>query len=126
MRLTVVYDLADFVRNAVASVRDAIAIGGLLAVLVLIVFLRDWRVTAIAAISLPLTIVGTFFILHLVGGTINLMSLGGLAIAIGLVIDDAIVVVENIHRHRGAGRDRDAWPPRRGRRSCWRPSLARR
>jgi CzcA family heavy metal efflux pump len=103
IRLTVVYDLADFVRNAVSSVRDAIAIGGLLAVLVLIFFLRDWRVTAIAAISLPLTIVGTFFVLHLVGGTINLMSLGGLAIAIGLVIDDAIVVVENIHRHRAAG-----------------------
>ncbi len=103
VRLTVVYDLADFVRNAVASVRDAIAIGGVLAVLVLIFFLRDWRVTAIAATSLPLTIVGTFFILYLVGGTINLMSLGGLAIAIGLVIDDAIVIVENIYRHRGAG-----------------------
>jgi multidrug efflux pump subunit AcrB len=103
VRLTVVYDLADFVRNAVASVRDAIAIGGLLAVLVLILFLRDWRVTTIAAISLPLTIVGTFFVLHLVGGTINLMSLGGLAIAIGLVIDDSIVVVENIHRHRASG-----------------------
>ena len=103
VRLTVVYDLADFVRNAVASVRDAIVIGGLLAVLVLVFFLRDWRVTAIAATSLPLTIVGTFFVLHLVGGTINLMSLGGLAIAIGLVIDDAIVVVENIHRHRSAG-----------------------
>jgi CzcA family heavy metal efflux pump len=103
VRLTVVYDLADFVRNAVASVRDAIAIGSLLAVLVLIFFLRDWRVTAIAAISLPLTIVGTFFILYLAGGTINLMSLGGLAIAIGLVIDDAIVIVENIYRHRAAG-----------------------
>jgi len=103
IRLTVVYDLAEFVRNAVASVRDAIAIGGLLAVLVLILFLRDWRVTTIAAISLPLTIVGTFFVLHLVGGTINLMSLGGLAIAIGLVIDDAIVIVENIHRHRASG-----------------------
>jgi multidrug efflux pump subunit AcrB len=84
-------------------VRDAIVIGGLLAVLVLIAFLRDWRVTAIAAVSLPLTMVGTFFVLHLAGGTVNLMSLGGLAIAIGLVIDDAIVVVENIHRHRAAG-----------------------
>ncbi len=72
-------------------------------IFVLIVFLRDWRVTIIAAISLPLTMVGTFFVLQLVGGTINLMSMGGLAIAIGLVIDDAIVVVENIHRHRAAG-----------------------
>jgi CzcA family heavy metal efflux pump len=103
VKLQVVYDLAEFVRSAVASVRDAILIGGLLAVLVLVVFLRDWRVTAIAAVSLPLTLVGTFFVLQLVGGTLNLMSLGGLAIAIGLVIDDAIVVVENIHRHRGLG-----------------------
>jgi CzcA family heavy metal efflux pump len=103
VRLQVVYDLAEFVRDAVANVRDAILIGGLLAVLVLVAFLRDWRVTAIAAVSLPLTIVGTFFVLHLAGGTIDLMSLGGLAIAIGLVIDDAVVVVENIHRHRAAG-----------------------
>jgi CzcA family heavy metal efflux pump len=103
VKLTVVYDLAEFVRNAVANVRDAIAIGSLLAILVLVLFLRDWRVTTIAAISLPLTIVGTFFVLDLVGGTINVMSMGGLAIAIGLVIDDSIVIVENIHRHRAAG-----------------------
>jgi CzcA family heavy metal efflux pump len=101
--LSVVYDLAAFVKSAVASVRDAILIGGFLAILVLIFFLRDWRVTTIAALTLPLTIVGTFFILHLAHGTINLMSLGGLAIAIGLVIDDAIVVIENIHRHRALG-----------------------
>jgi CzcA family heavy metal efflux pump len=103
VKLQVVYDLAEFVRNAVGNVRDAILIGGFLAVLVLVAFLRDWRVTAIAAISLPLTMIGTFFILQLAGGTINLMSLGGLAIAIGLVVDDAIVIVENIHRHRAAG-----------------------
>ena len=103
VKLQVVYDLAEFVRDAVANVRDAILLGGLLAVLVLVAFLRDWRVTAIAAVSLPLTIVGTFFVLHLAGGTVDLMSLGGLAIAIGLVIDDAVVVVENIHRHRAAG-----------------------
>lgn len=99
----IIYDLAEFVKGAVANVRDAIVIGALLAILVLIGFLRDWRVTFVAATSLPLTLVGTFWILHLAGGTIDLMSLGGLAIAIGLVIDDAIVVVENIHRHRGAG-----------------------
>ncbi|HUL76022.1 MAG TPA: efflux RND transporter permease subunit [Vicinamibacteria bacterium] len=103
VRLQVVYDLAEFVRSAVANVRDAILIGGILAVLVLVGFLRDLRVTAIAAVSLPLTMIGTFFVLRLAGGTVNLMSLGGLAIAIGLVIDDAIVVVENIHRHRSMG-----------------------
>ena len=103
LKLQVVYDLAEFVRAAVASVRDAILIGALLSVLVLVAFLRDLRVTAIAAVTLPLTLVGTFFVLLLAGGTLNLMSLGGLAIAIGLVIDDAIVIVENIHRHRAAG-----------------------
>ena len=103
VRWKVVYDLAEFVRSAVYNVRDAIIIGGLLAVFVLIAFLRDWRITFIAATSLPLTLVGTFWILRIFGGTIDLMSLGGLAIAIGLVIDDAIVIVENIHRHRAAG-----------------------
>jgi CzcA family heavy metal efflux pump len=103
IRIAKVYDLAAFVREAVQSVSEAIVIGGLLAIFVLLAFLRDWRATFVAATTLPLTIVGTFFILHLAGGTINLMSMGGLAIAIGLVIDDAIVVVENIHRHLAAG-----------------------
>ena len=103
LRLSVVYDLAEFVREAVASVRDAVLIGGLLAVLVLFVFLREGRSTVIAAISLPMAVVGTFFFMKLFGGTLNLMSLGGLAIAIGLIIDDAVVVVENIYRHLGLG-----------------------
>jgi len=103
IRIAKIYDLAAFVAEAVRSVSEAIVIGGLLAVFVLLAFLRDWRATFVAATTLPLTIVGSFFILHLAGGTINLMSMGGLAIAIGLVIDDAIVVVENIHRHLSAG-----------------------
>ncbi len=103
LRIERIYDLASFVRESVRSVRDAIIIGSILAVLVLLVFLRDWRATAVAALALPLTILGTFGILELTGGTINLMSMGGLAIAIGLVIDDAIVVVENIHRHLAGG-----------------------
>jgi CzcA family heavy metal efflux pump len=103
IRIAKVYDLAAFVGEAVRSVRDAIIIGSILAVFVLMAFLRDWRATFVAATTLPLTIVGTFFLLHLVNGTINLMSMGGLAIAIGLVIDDAVVVVENIHRHLANG-----------------------
>ena len=103
IRISKAYDLAAFVSDAVASVSEAIVIGSMLAVFVLLAFLRDWRATFVAATTLPLTIVGTFFILHLANGTINLMSMGGLAVAIGLVIDDAIVVVENIHRHLAAG-----------------------
>jgi CzcA family heavy metal efflux pump len=103
LHLSTVYDLADFVQESIKSVRDAIIIGSLLAVVVLFVFLRNLRITVVAAVSLPLTVVATFFFVKLLGGTLNLMSLGGLAIAIGLVIDDAVVIVENIYRHIGAG-----------------------
>ncbi|HEX4494664.1 MAG TPA: efflux RND transporter permease subunit [Thermoanaerobaculia bacterium] len=104
LRLSKVYDLAEFVATAIANVRDAILIGGALAVIVLLLFLRDWRVTLIAAIILPLTVLATFLFMRLFGESINLMSMGGLAVAIGLVIDDAVVMVENIHRRLRAGR----------------------
>ena len=107
LTLTKTYDLAAFVEAAIASARDAILIGGCLAVLVLLVFLRDFRLTLIAASTLPLTVLATFFFMWLFGESINLMSMGGLAVAIGLVIDDAVVVVENIHRrlHLDGGAD---------------------
>jgi CzcA family heavy metal efflux pump len=104
LRLSKVYDLAEFVATAIANVRDAILIGGALAVLVLLLFLRDWRVTLIASITLPLTVLSTFLFMKLFGESINLMSMGGLAVAIGLVIDDAVVMVENIHRRLRSGR----------------------
>jgi multidrug efflux pump subunit AcrB len=103
LRITKVYDLAEFVSTAIENVRDAILLGSFLAVLVLWLFLRDWRMTLIAASTLPLTVVSTFFFMRLFGESINLMSMGGLAVAIGLVIDDAVVVVENIHRRLMAG-----------------------
>jgi CzcA family heavy metal efflux pump len=103
LHLSVVYDLAEFVSGAIGNVRDAILLGGLLAILILWGFLREMRTTLIAAISLPITAVSTFFFVRLMGGSLNLMSLGGLAISIGLVIDDAVVVIENIYRHLGLG-----------------------
>ncbi|MBZ5544017.1 MAG: efflux RND transporter permease subunit [Acidobacteriia bacterium] len=103
LHLSVVYDIAGFVREAVASIRDAVLIGCLLAVLILFFFLREGRTTLIAAATLPITVISTFFFLSLFGGSLNLMSLGGLAIAIGLIIDDAVVIIENIYRHLGLG-----------------------
>lgn len=94
-----VYNQAAFVRASIANVRDAILIGGLLAVVVLLGFLGHVRITIIAATTIPLTVVITFFFMYLFGQTFNLMSLGGIAVAIGLVIDDAVVIVENIERH---------------------------
>jgi CzcA family heavy metal efflux pump len=102
LRISKVYDLAELVATAVANVRDAIAIGGALAVLILLLFLRDWRMTFVSALTLPLTVLATFVLMRLLGESINLMSMGGLAVAIGLVIDDAVVVVENIHRKLAA------------------------
>ncbi len=98
-----VYQQAQFVADAVRGVRDAVLFGALFAVLVLAVFLRDFRATAVAALSLPLTLGMTLLVLRMLGQTLNLMSLGGLAIAVGLVIDDAVVIVEAVHRHLEAG-----------------------
>ncbi|HEX4075922.1 MAG TPA: efflux RND transporter permease subunit [Candidatus Acidoferrales bacterium] len=103
LHLSVVYNLAEFVDESIRNVRDAILIGALLAVLILFGFLGDTRTTLVAATSLPLSVIGTFFFLKIFGGTLNLMSLGGLAIAIGLIIDDAVVIIENIYRHLGLG-----------------------
>jgi CzcA family heavy metal efflux pump len=99
VRLRPVYDQAELVREAVRSVRDAMLIGAALAVFVLLVFLRHGRITAISAASIPLTLAITVFVMRLLGQTFNLMTLGAMAIAIGLVIDDAVVITENIARH---------------------------
>jgi len=95
----VVYDQATFIETAVENVRDAILIGGLFSILILLAFLRSWRATLISALAIPTTLAITFLFLHWAGETLNLMSLGGLAVAIGLIIDDTVVVIENIARH---------------------------
>ncbi len=106
VHLKVVYDQAALVRDAVTSVRDAMLIGALLAVIVLLLFLRHLRITAISAAAIPLTLAITVLIMQWLGQTFNLMTLGAMAIAIGLVIDDAVVITENIVRHLHLGTDR--------------------
>jgi len=104
----VVYDQAELVRDAVKSVRDAMLIGAVLAVVILLAFLRHGRITAVSATSIPLTLIITVFVMELLGQTFNLMTLGAMAIAIGLVIDDAVVITENIARHLALLPDRRA------------------
>ncbi len=106
VRLKAVYDQAALVRDAVRSVRDAMLIGAALATLILLVFLRHARITAISATAIPLTLAITVLIMRLFGQTFNLMTLGAMAIAIGLVIDDAVVITENIARHLRLGDER--------------------
>ena len=106
VHLKPVYDQAALVRDAVRSVRDAMLVGAALAVVVLLVFLRHGRITAVSATSIPVTLAVTSFVMSVIGQTFNLMTLGAMAIAIGLVIDDAVVITENIARHLllGGGR----------------------
>jgi CzcA family heavy metal efflux pump len=99
VRRTTFYDQAEYVRASVLGVRDAILLGVGLAALVLLLYLRDWKLTAIAVATVPVTTAIVLLGLQVAGQTINLMTLGGLAAAVGLVADDAIVVVENIARH---------------------------
>jgi len=108
VRLKPVYDQAALVRDAVRAVRDAMVIGAGLAVLILLLFLRHARITAISATAIPLTMAITVFVMRLMGQSFNLMTLGAMAIAIGLVIDDAVVITENIARHLRLTSDRPA------------------
>ena len=106
IHLEVFYDQSTIVHDSIASVRDAVLLGLLLSSAILVLFLRDWGTSVVAALVIPATLFLTFIVLKLTGQSFNLMTLGGLAAAVGLVIDDAIVVLENIVLHRDAGEDR--------------------
>lgn len=106
VKLSIFYDQSQLVRDSITSVRDAIVIGLILACIVLFFFLRDWSSSLVAGLVIPVTVAITVLVLSVIGESFNLMTLGGLAAAIGLVIDDAIVVVENIVLHRDSGENR--------------------
>ena len=106
VKLEPFYDQSQLVRDSISSVRDAIFIGLILACIILFLFLRDWTSSLVAGLVIPVTVAVTILVLWAIGQSFNLMTLGGLAAAIGLVIDDAIVVVENIVMHRDNGEPR--------------------
>ena len=106
VKLEPFYDQSQIVTESIKSVRDAILIGLILASLIMVLFLRDWGTSLVAALVIPVTIFVTFIALKVLHQSFNLMTLGGLAAAVGLVIDDAIVVVENVALHRDAGQGR--------------------
>jgi HAE1 family hydrophobic/amphiphilic exporter-1 len=101
-----VYDETDYIISSIDLVRSNIFIGGALATLVLLVFLRSASSVLIIITSIPISIIGTFLIMSLVGRNINVISLAGMAFAVGMVVDNAIVALENIFRHRQMGKDR--------------------
>ncbi len=106
LSLKQVYDETDYINSAIDLVQQNLWVGGLLAVVVLLLFLRSFAPTLIVATAIPISVVGTFIVMALFGRTLNVISLAGLAFAVGMVVDNAIVVLENIYRHRQMGKGR--------------------
>lgn len=106
MRVKAWYDQSDLILDSASSLRNAIIIGVILAALVLLVFLRDWKVTLAAVIAVPAVLAATTLALKVAGQSFNIMTLGGMAAAIGLIIDDAIVMIEHIERRLAESADR--------------------
>ncbi len=98
-----IIDTSDYIRRSITNVGTTILYGGVLAVMVLLVFLRNIAATAVISTTIPLSVIATFALMYFNGFTLNLMSLGGLALGVGMLVDNAIVVLENIHRRREAG-----------------------
>jgi HAE1 family hydrophobic/amphiphilic exporter-1 len=101
--LTTVYDQSHFIAQAISQVRSAALYGGLLAILVLYAFLRDARATFVIGISIPVSVIGTFLLMYASDVSLNIMSLGGIALAVGMLVDNGIVVLENIVRKKEQG-----------------------
>jgi multidrug efflux pump subunit AcrB len=100
---TIIYDPTQFIRQSVDEVQKTIAEAILLVVLVVILFLQSWRAAVIPLVAIPISLIGTFFFMAIFGFTLNNLSLFGLVLAVGIVVDDAIVVVENMERNVRAG-----------------------
>jgi HAE1 family hydrophobic/amphiphilic exporter-1 len=101
--MTVLFDQSHFIRQAINEVRDAAIFGGILTILVILAFLRDIRSTLIIATSIPLSVIVTFLVMYRMGISLNIMSLGGLTLCIGMIVDNAIVVIESIYRKKASG-----------------------
>lgn len=97
-------DTADYIRAAITNVKDATVQGGLLAVAILLVFLRNVPSMMIIGVAIPVSVIATFAVMHGAGFTLNTVSFGGLALGVGMLVDNAIVVLENIFRHRESGK----------------------
>jgi HAE1 family hydrophobic/amphiphilic exporter-1 len=99
LRFAMAYDQSQFVKNSILDLQETALIGGVLAIIIITFFLRNLRSTFVVALSIPISIISTFALMYFFGFTLNTISLSGLALATGLIVDDAIVVLENIYRH---------------------------
>lgn len=103
LELEQVYDETEYIKSSINLVRQNLVVGSILAIIILLLFLRSWRSTLVIGLAIPISAVGTFLMITLLGRTINVISLAGIAFAVGMVVDSAIVVLENIFRHWQSG-----------------------
>ena len=106
LQLTQAYDETDYVESAISLVQQSLVIGGILAVFILLLYLRSGSSTLVIGIAIPISMIGAFLLMYVFGRTLNVISLAGMAFAVGMVVDNSIVVLENIYRHRQMGKPR--------------------
>ena len=105
IELGIGFDTTKYIRNSISEVQQTIFVAFLLVVLIIFLFLRDWRTTFIPVLTIPISLIGVFFIMYMAGFSINVLTLLGIVLSIGLVVDDAIVVLENIYSKIENGED---------------------
>jgi hydrophobic/amphiphilic exporter-1 (mainly G- bacteria), HAE1 family len=118
VELSIVRDNSEMIRHSVEDVIFELVLGAILTVLVVMLFLNDWKATAITSLALPVSVISSFVLMNALGFTLNVLTLMGLSLSIGILIDDAIVVIENIVRHREMGRTTSR-PPAAGTREIF-------
>ena len=106
LRVEIAYDSTEYIDSAIDLVQQSLVLGGMLAITVLLLFLRSRSSTLVVAIAIPISVIGTFLMMSLFGRTLNVISLAGMAFAVGMVVDNSIVVLENTYRHRQMGKSR--------------------
>ncbi len=106
LQVVQVWDETEYIYSSIGLVRQSLLLGGLLAILVLLLFLRSRSSTLVVAVAIPISLIGTFLVMNWFGRTLNVISMAGMAFAVGMVVDNAIVVLENIYRHRQMGKSR--------------------
>lgn len=106
LNIETVFNQADYINRSINNLKNTAVMGAILAVVILLIFLRSFKTTLVIGLSIPISIITTFVLLYFAGITLNMMTIGGLALGIGMLVDNSIVVLENIYRHRSLGMDR--------------------
>lgn len=104
LQMVQIYDETEYVNSAIGLVEQSLIVGGLLAVIILLLYLRSLSTTLVIGVAIPISMIGTFLLMYVMGRTVNVISLAGMAFAVGMVVDNSIVVLENIYRHRQMGK----------------------